>query len=107
MSRPRRQPAYRSFPAPPPEPTGKWQDVSSYSRDDTDRTPRSMQRKVGSTIRLTVTRHIHYAPDAWVSNCEPFWTQRELAAKELPAAQAEAEQMLRDALTEALDALQP
>jgi len=49
----------------------KWNDVTSFSRNDVDRTPKSWLLTLASGIRLVVTRHIDY-PGKWVIRCDPY-----------------------------------
>jgi len=49
----------------------KWKDISSYSRKDTDRTPKTWELKAAGMM-IVVTRHINYSPDAWLMTCQPF-----------------------------------
>ncbi len=56
----------------------KWKDVSSFSQGDKARIPCSFELRAAG-IRIAVSRHIHYAPDAWVLRCEPFTTGTEIS----------------------------
>lgn len=47
----------------------EWKDVSSFSQNTKreDRIPKSFSMYIAGE-RLTVTRHIHYAPDEWIAS---------------------------------------
>ncbi len=67
----------------------KWSDATSYSRKDTDRTPRAWLAKAGA-LRIVVTRHCHHDPDVWTLSCDPFFETRELKSKDIEKAKREA-----------------
>lgn len=46
----------------------EWKDETSYSRADTDRTPRTWVLE-SKLLRVTVHRHIYY-PGKWLLSCE-------------------------------------
>ena len=71
-----------------------WKDVSSYSRDEKDRTPKSWQWKANGT-HLVVTHHIHY-PGEWVMTFEPF-----IRMKVIGKIGDDIEEIKKDALEEA------
>ena len=61
----------------------KWEDVSSWSRDEKDRTPKTWQCRLGPMV-LVVTRHVHYR--GWVmrsdfDECQPLMSSEIEAAK--------------------------
>lgn len=80
----------------------KFKDVSSFSQDSTDRTPRSFVAYVGG-LCLVVTRRRDY-PGQWKLSCDPFF---ETAIDDCPAedAQRQAVTLLRDTLAEAIKLL--
>lgn len=82
----------------------KWRDVSSWSKYDTDRTPKTWELTIGR-IKLCVTRSIYTATDEWLACCEPFLSQHTLKSKEITEAKREAELLLGDMLTNSLNAL--
>jgi len=84
----------------------KWKDDSSYSRGDTDRTPKSWLLQAGNGVTLIVTRHIHYPPDMWLCYSTIF-PQYPLAAKDIELAKEEALKMLRYELQATLEDIQP
>ncbi len=44
----------------------KWNDVSSYSRGETNRVPHTFEATIAPWgIRVVVTRHLHLAPTDW------------------------------------------
>jgi hypothetical protein len=82
-----------------------WKDISSHSQGDTDRTPKTWRVNVDE-FRITVTRHINYAPGDWLLICQPFAGMRRLAATEIESAKSEAIAFVRDRLQSALTELQ-
>jgi hypothetical protein len=78
-----------------------WKDVSSYSRDDKDRTPVSWQLKVGS-MAVVVTRYIYAAKDEWTLSCPPFYNHKVLQSKDIDEAKSEAIAMVMTHLDVAL-----
>jgi hypothetical protein len=80
----------------------EWNDISSFSKGDTDRTPKSWDIIAGN-VRLVVTRHIHY--DGWVTRCEPFFGIRQLESDAVEEAKKEAKALLRRKLEHALKEL--
>ena len=69
---------------PPP-----WKDVTSYARGDTKRIPVSWEIEQGN-LRIVVSRHIHYGPDAWTVTCYPVLDTKGLNSKVLAEAATEA-----------------
>lgn len=80
----------------------EWEDITSYSRGQTDRTPRSWSLGVG-IFRVVVSRWIHGDKDKWYLSCDPLAERRELKAKDIIAAQEEALDLLWSAIEEAQD----
>ncbi len=81
-----------------------WNDISSYSRGQKDRTVESVETNAG-WLRICVTRHINY-PGSWCLRCAAV--QRDLVplnAKDLEDAKAEALEIVRRQLAEASTAL--
>lgn len=70
-----------------------WKDISTYSRSDTDRTPRTWQCHAGG-LNIAVTRHIHY-PGDWLLQCVPWFDNYVLKSKDIDAAKAEALALVR------------
>lgn len=83
-----------------------WKDVSSYSKGDTDRSPRTVQLDVAG-LRVVVTRHIYHAPEDWVLNCEPWFSQRKVGDGTLEDAKETALYLVRARLAGAVSALTP
>ena len=81
-----------------------WDDVSSYSRGDTDRTPNEW-RYADADLRLWVHRHISY-PGVWLLTAPPFAECRKLNSTDIEKAKEEAVAFVRDRLTKALAALE-
>lgn len=87
MARRRAQPKYTPTPQASEPEVGVWK--SEYSRE----TPRTWEMLLGrrsGSIRIVVTRHIHYSPDDWVLACEPWFTSYVLKSKEIEDAKREA-----------------
>ena len=74
-----------------------WKDETSYSRNETNRTPKTWVAKVGS-LRLYVTRHIDHGENDWLCSCDPFFDIRMLESKEIDEAKAEAVVLLKHEL---------
>jgi hypothetical protein len=81
-----------------------WRDVSSFSQGTKDRTPRTWYAQFGR-FKMTLTRHIHYAPDAWVATCEGVFDLREMASKDVREAACQAKAMLQVELETAIQAI--
>lgn len=102
----RKQPAYRSLPTPPPEPTGIWRDKTSYSQMDPEpRVPRTWELKINGDFRVIVTRYVGYPPDQWLMTCRPFFELEELKSKDAEEAKREAIDRVRARLQDALRVL--
>lgn len=82
----------------------KWLDISSYSRTDTDRTPRSWLLDLKSVGRLVVTRHKDYAFDEWVI-VFPDGGKRVADSKNIDKARIEAQLRMATRLEAVLDVL--
>lgn len=82
----------------------QWKDITSFSKSDTDRTPKTWQTTAGD-FRIVVTRHRDYAPDKWVLNCNPFFDAKELAATDIDLAKASAVALVQGRLSAALNDL--
>jgi hypothetical protein len=46
-----------------------WEDATSYSRGEKNRTPSMWRVVTDKGMRVFVHRHIHYAPDQWLLSC--------------------------------------
>lgn len=79
----------------------EWKDVTSYSRSETDRTPRTFELRAG-VFCITVTRHIHFDPAAWVLTCPPLFDTREISRGTADEAKGTAIEFVRSALSGAL-----
>lgn len=74
--------------------TVEWQNVTSYSRSDLDRTPRSWEAKIGP-VRLTVHRWMHGKADEWFASASPgLFELRPLKSRGVDESKAEAVEML-------------
>lgn len=76
--------------APDTNTIGDWKDVTSYSRDDTERKPETYQISHGD-LRIVITcGHIYHRPD-WVMHCRQLGIDtKALKAKTTQDAKAEA-----------------
>lgn len=83
-----------------------WVGKTNFSRGQQDKTPTTWDLQCG-LIEIVVTRHIHYLPDTWVLRCAPFWDTKELVAKDIEEAKAEAIQLVTAELEEVMAALLP
>jgi hypothetical protein len=78
-----------------------WKDkVKSYNDD----TVASSETRAGE-FKLSIHRHVHYAPDVWLGSCGYIFSQSELKSKDVQGAKAEAESKLRLVLEKALSDL--
>lgn len=77
-----------------------WKDISSYSKNE-DRTPRTWEAHFGE-FKLVLTRHIHHAPDVWVTSCDGLFDRLEMTNKDLHGAAQEAKRKLSTRLETAL-----
>jgi hypothetical protein len=85
----------------------QWTDETTFSRGETDRTPRVWVARFGPLRLIVVKGHI-YHPDNWVWVCRGIHDgERELDAKTADEAKAEAVESLRKALRPAFEALKP
>jgi hypothetical protein len=66
-----------------------WRDETTYSRDDKDRNP-SIWNLYAGNLKITVHRHIHYAPDIWLLSCSDFYDKYELPDKDVEKAKKRA-----------------
>lgn len=72
----------------------EWKDISSYSRSDTDRTPKTWALQAEG-LKIVVTRHVNYAPDAWLLCCQPFCEYGEIGTGTADEAKAAAVEYVR------------
>lgn len=75
----------------------EWKDTTSFSRGETDRTPREWTLEAGQ-LRLCVFRHRAIDPESWFASCHGFFDTREMASSEIETAKEQAIQLLRDML---------
>ena len=74
-----------------------WKNTSSYSRNDKDRTPHTWSLEPISTLRIIVTRHVHFQPIDWVLQCEAVRLDNYLLrSKEIEDAKREAVAIVKD-----------
>lgn len=84
-----------------------WQDVTSFSRSDTERHPRSFHLELGIAT-LIVTRHMHFAKDQWVwylQGGSPRALKTYGGPETSEAARIEAQRVIDDKLSKALEKL--
>lgn len=69
----------------------KWRDITSYSRGENPKIPRTYDLELGA-LRIVVTRHFHYPPDVWTFYCREigFTESVELKSRDITEAQKEA-----------------
>ncbi len=79
----------------------EWEDETSYSRSDTERAPRVWATACAG-LKISVHRHIHHAPDAWLLTCAPWFASHELKSKAAPIAKQQALDLVRERLRAAL-----
>ncbi len=79
----------------------EWKDRTSYSRSETDRTPRSWHARAGM-IEIAVHRHVSYAPDVWLLSCPPIADKLVLTSKDIDEAKAEAVRYVKHQLYAAI-----
>ena len=82
-----------------------WEDVTSYSRGDTGRVPRSWKYNAGG-LKIVVTRHVDY-PGAWILQCDPWFPARLLVSTDVENAKTEAFALVRAKIEIALRSLPP
>ena len=54
-------------------------------------------------LRVSVHRHRHYDPEAWLLSCSPFFDCRVLASKELEEAKLQAVSLVQTTLQDIID----
>lgn len=62
-----------------------WIDVTSYSRDDKQREPKTWEQRVGD-LHVIVTRHIRH-PGSWLIRCDQLGVEYD--AGDIPLAKAQ------------------
>ena len=82
-----------------------WTDITSYSRTDKARIPRTWELRAGG-LRLVVTRHRDFLADSWVMQTYPsIINYAPLGSHEVEAAKQEAIERTMSALEQMLDGL--
>jgi len=76
--------------------TSRWEDVTSYSRNEPHGADPRVWRTTLGPVRLTVHRHIHYPPDTWLASASGMFDATPLRAKDVGEAQIEALRMVRE-----------
>jgi hypothetical protein len=79
----------------------EWKDETTYSRSNKERAPRVWTAKAGG-LTVTVHRHIHFGPHAWLVTCAPWFDCRELPTTGEESAKAQALDLVRQQLHAAL-----
>ena len=83
----------------------QWKDVSSYSRNDKECKPRSVQANF-SGLTLTVTRSIYADPEDWIVRCDPLVREQKIGNGSLDDAKDAAISLLRSRVAAVMGALQ-
>ena len=81
-----------------------WEDITSFSRVDKDRTPRTWSMALASGTRLVVTRHIDY-PGKWIIRCNPYIDMQVLRSDDIDKAKEEAIKMILAYIKSDMEAL--
>jgi hypothetical protein len=81
-----------------------WRDITSYSRNDETRTPRTW-KLVSKTMDITVTRHIHYLANEWALICDPWFNKTVISTGTADEAKQKAIALVIDKLEGALSEL--
>lgn len=84
----------------------KWKDISSYSKSDTDRAPRTWSLPAAG-LTIIVTRHLDFPADAWVMRCAPFCDNLQISTGTVEEAKAAAVAYVRANLYRCLTLLGP
>jgi hypothetical protein len=80
-----------------------WKDVSSFSRGETDRTPKQWEATVGR-FRLRVYRSRDYGQDTWLAYCVPnVFSDIVLRSSDIDEAKQEVVDILRGVVDEAIE----
>jgi hypothetical protein len=82
-----------------------WKDVSSFSRNDTERTSKTFEIRLNNFV-LIVTRHIHYPADAWVGRCHELSFQKQLGSMQIEEAKTELVDRIKEILKAEISALE-
>jgi len=83
----------------------KWEDVSSFSRSEEDRTPKSWKLTVAGCFTIVVTRHTQYEAHDWIMRCEPWFFCHLLSGTKIEDAKKEAVQKVFEKLELAAEQL--
>lgn len=86
----------------------KWNDATSYSRDDKEHKQRWWSTKAGLLTINVGNSHAYYPDDGktWLMHCHPWFDTRELKAKNADEAKAEALDLVKNVLKQSLSALE-
>lgn len=82
----------------------KWKDISSYSRTDNARIPKTFEADVGG-LRIVVTRNIYCRPEEWALRCDPWFDMHVVGTGSADEAKAAAVAVVRKQLTAVLSVL--
>ena len=83
----------------------EWKDETTHSRREKDRAPRVWTAKAGG-LTVTVHRHIHYGPHAWLVTCAPWFDNHELPTAGDESAKSLAIELVRQRLHAALTGIE-
>lgn len=81
----------------------KWKDISTFSRGDKTREPRTFELRLDGGLRICVTRMVDCGPNDWVLRCSPWFPAYVLASGDVEKAKAESLAMVRGMLERALE----
>jgi len=70
----------------------EWEDITSHSKGEKDRTPRTWKLTVASCLTIVVTRHTQYESHDWIMRCEPWFSCHLLTSTRIEDAKREAAQ---------------
>jgi len=82
-----------------------WENISTYSKGDKERTPKSWRLKVGD-FYILIHRHIHYPKDMWLLSSEPFFDKYEMPNKDIDECKMLAVDLVKTKLLQSLSHLQ-
>lgn len=82
----------------------KWEDVTTYTKSDKDRVPKSWEIRIND-LRIVVTRHFYHDPTDWVLICEPFCERKVISRGSIDEAKRLAIQFISQKLENTLNKL--
>lgn len=82
----------------------KWEDITSHSRNQTDRSPRTWMLKAGD-LRIIVTRLHGCDQSKWFLRCYPFFDAEQLVPTDTELAKQSAVDLVKQKIDAALYAI--